>query len=301
VQHPGTGLVFFTVTERLNITRTAAARLTNAGTVALTRRFTDFAGTSPAAAVRVLTTSGGPLAVRDASLTFDRGSRFEVAPQNTPLTARLQITTSGRGLLDGAWEVSGPSDTSTGFRVVGRARQVLAGTRRITLESPALPVQRSGIYRVRFVPSPSAGRGIDLELPELRYSVTPISRPSDNEAVPSPQAPTIVQAWPASGATLSSATQFHWKPVQRAMRYRLEFFTQGAGYHQKQPVAAVDTSETSTQLKPFTRKRLFDALGNGAASWRITAFDASGVVLARSPLRNLTQTSAKQQVRKGTP
>lgn len=287
VQHPGGGaLIFVTISERLVINRMTAARIAQAGSVGLSRSFTDFAGPSRPATARLQSTSGGPLTVRFADLAFDDDSQFRVVRIGGALTARLQLTTDGRGILDGAWEVAGPSDIAGGFRVIGRVRQVLAGSRRAVIESPPLPVDRAGIYRVRFAPSGNPGNSFTLSLPELRYTVTAPSQNPDHLSQPK-----LSLSAPQPGAGVTAATRFSWQPVPGANRYRLEFLYSGAGGLRPDRIAALETKAQSARLKDFTLRRL---RGVQALRWRVAAFDAEGNVLALSPARNLSTAAGDQ-------
>ncbi|WP_171125611.1 MULTISPECIES: hypothetical protein [unclassified Ruegeria] len=291
VQHPGGGLIFVTLSERLVVDRTTAARIAQAGNAVLTRSFTDFNGTSAPATLRMQATSGGPLAVRFADLAFDDDSLFRVVPSGTQLAARLELTTNGRGILDGAWEVAGPSDVAGDFRVVGRVRQVLAGARRATFESPPLPVDRPGIYRVRFVPSPGQRGSFTLSVPDLRYTVTAV--PIEPQTPDPASKPMLNLSAPQPGAGLSAATVFSWQPVPNASLYRLEFLDSGAGGLAPKQIAALDTSERSTRLKDFTLDRLRQVR---VLRWRVAAFDSAGNLLAVSSVRGLNTTPSQQPV-----
>lgn len=287
VQHPGGGaLIFVTISERLVINRTTAARIAQAGSAGLSRSFTDFAGPSRPATARLQSTSGGPLTVRFADLAFDDDSQFRVARTGGALTARLQLTTDGRGILDGAWEVAGPSDIAGGFRVIGRVRQVLAGSRRAVIESPPLPVERAGTYRVRFVPSGDPGNSFTLSVPELRYTVTAPSQNPDHLSQPR-----LSLSAPQPGASVTAATRFSWQPVPGANRYRLEFLSSGAGGLRPDRIAALETEAQSARLRDFTLRRLRVVQ---TVRWRVTAFDAEGNVLALSPTRNLSTAAGDQ-------
>ena len=294
LQHPGGGLVFVTIRERLVVNRTTAARITGARSAVLTRSFSDFAGVSRVASVRLQTTSGGGLAVRHAALAFEDGSRFRViTPPVAPLKAVLKLTTSGRGQIVGSWQVTGPQGAAGGFRIIGRVREVSAGARRLELISPTLPVDRPGLYQVRFVPSPSTARGISLTVPELRYTVAAAgaTRSSPGASAPIAQAnPGLVLIAPGADATLDADTRFRWQAAPGAVRYRLEFFDQGAGERGLDFIAAIETQGQDATPKGFTLQKLREA---AQLQWRVSAFDAAGARVAVSPLRAATQHSAR--------
>lgn len=300
VQHPGGGdVIFVTISERLVINRATAARIAQAGSASLSRSFTDFAGTSRPATVRLQpTTTEQPavddrrqprLTVRFADLAFDDDSLFRVVQSGGPLAARLQLTTTGRGVLDGAWEVAGPSDIAGGFRVIGRVRQVLAGSRRVIIESPLLPVDRAGIYRLRFVATGGARNSLNLTVPDLRYTVTIV--PENQQSLAEPSRSALNLSSPKPGAGVTAATRFSWQAIPGASRYRLEFLSSGSGGLLSERIAAVETAGQSARLKTFALDRL---RGSKALRWRVAAFDAEGNLLAMSPARSLSTAAGDQ-------
>ncbi len=280
IRHPGTGLIFVTFNERLIVNRTTAARIP-AGGASVSRFFSDVTGTSRAVTVALRTTSGGGLATRNIDLTFDDDTRYRVVRLNTALSARLNLTTNGRGILDGAWEVSGPSAiTGSGFRPVARVRKFISGSRRTILESPDLPTNRPGIYRVRFVPNSGVPRGERETIPTLTYSVQPKAAPHSGLGLVAPSA----------GTQMTSATEFRWRAIVGAHRYRLEFLRADTGGVRAQRIAAQDTESPSARLKGFTFARL---TGQPELYWRVIAYDQNGDVIALSSARRISTTTGQ--------
>ena len=274
VQHPGTGLIFVTFTERLRLDRTSAQLIAQNGGATYDRVFTDINGSSGPTTVALRSTGGGELSFRDFALEFDDDSNFRVVGKDTALTARAQITTAGKGTLDGVWQVAGPSGSDgSAFRPVGRVRQVLAGSRRTVLESPQLPTDRPGIYRVRFLPDTSNTRAAGETYPELSYSVLAgAGQPALGLIAPDP------------GSAVSPATQFRWQPVGGAAGYRIEFLAASGAGISDQRLAALDVLEPQATLRSFTLARLS---GTQQVFWRVLAFDAAGDLIAASPARAL--------------
>ena len=179
------------------------------------------------------------------------------------------LTTVGRGRFEGTWQVSGPDGAASGaFRPIGRARQMLAGSRSTVFESKELPTNRPGIYRVRLLPSPSAGADTASMFPTLTYYVLPDTGPGG-----------LALGRPSAGADVTAGTQFSWSAVRGAAVYRLEFLAESR-------IAAVDVAApaTRTGLRSFTLRRL---QRQGAKSWRVVAFDGDGRVLAASQARRI--------------
>lgn len=271
IRHSGGGTQFVTFTERLSVDRTTARRLGAGANGSYLRVFSDMLG--PATGVVALrASSGGGLALRNFDLQFDDQSRFRVVETGAALTARLRLTSAGSGILQGSWELSGPTGTQgDGWRPIGRVRQLLAGSRSTVIESPDLPTGRPGIYRVRFVPDPRQGRDVTTGVPVLQYSVT--GARSDT--------PSLSLVAPRAGDGLSAATRFRWASVPGARAYRVEFFADSGAMRR---LAAVDTSGTGTGLRPPTLARL---TGTDPLLWRVTAVGADGRALAVSPARRL--------------
>ncbi len=271
-RHPGTGPIFVTIIERLRIDRTTAKRISQAGTTTYARNFTDNNGASATVFAALQATSGGALSFRNFSLRFDDDSGYRAVAKGSALTARLNLTTNGKGIFAGAWEISGPSSTQgSGFRPIARVRQVLSGSRKTILESPQLPTDRSGIYKVRFMPNSGAFSTAGITYPELTYTV----------AVGS-VAPSLDLLAPKVGSYLTTATQFSWQGVAGATSYRVEFFRAGAGGVGKDRIAALDVRSAPASIRSITLRRL---AGHREVYWRILAFDSRGAVIAVSPVR----------------
>jgi hypothetical protein len=271
IRHSGAGTQFVTFTERLSVDRTTARRLGAGADGRYLRVFSDAQG--PATGIVALRgSSGGGLALRNFDLRFDDQSRFRVVATDAALTARLRATSAGSGILQGSWEVSGPTGTQgDGWRPIGRVRQFLAGSRSTVFESPALPTGRPGTYRVRFVAEPRQGRDAGTGVPVLQYSVT--GARSDT--------PSLGLVEPRAGAGLNAAIRFRWAAVPGARAYRVEFFADSG---MTRRLAAVDTAGTGTGLRPPTLARL---AGADPLLWRVIAVGADGRALAVSPARRL--------------
>ncbi|MCG6883767.1 MAG: hypothetical protein LJE62_08450 [Silicimonas sp.] len=262
--------------DRIRISRAAIAALASGSTVVYQRSWNDGSG-AVVENVALTLGSGGELSVRNASLRFDDGSYYAIVDEGAPLAAVLRLTSAGAGRFDGIWQVSGPAGTgSAAFRPVGRVRTTLAGSRTSVIESPALPTDRPGLYRVRLLPGPSAGADTAGTFPILTYVVTGAAGPD-----------ALGLLSPAPGKAVTPSTRFSWDGVPGASLYRLEFFrASGTGGLAGRRVAAVDLpgGATSARLKPFTFDRIRRA---DAALWRVVALDANGRPVAASPARRM--------------
>lgn len=261
--HPGGGPVSVTITERLRVDRTSARYIAASSGGVYSRTFEDTVGSPASAVVELEAGPYGGVALQNYSLLFDDRSQYRIVERGESLAAILTVTSNGRGTFNGLWEISGP-DTN-GFRTIGRARVTLGGPSATTFESPALPTNRPGQYRVRFVVGGSGGDSSQ----EISYVVAPKTGES-----------AISLLRPTPGGNFTGATRFEWSTIAGASRYRVEFLAPGS----LRLLAAVDVRGTTAQLRPFTLARI---KGLGQIVWRVTAYDGQGYALARSQSRVL--------------
>jgi hypothetical protein len=261
-----TGTHLVRITERLRIDRTTARYILEGGGGSFVRVFTDtLAGTGTASVLLQGRASGsGGLTVQSFDLSFDDGAAFRSVAAGEALVARANVSTSGRGLVQGTWQIAG---SEGGFRTLERVRFTAGGPKKTLVESPALPTDRAGSFRLRFV----LGDGEGAEGPVIRYTVG-----AGAEAVG------IALTSPAAGAALGSQTRFGWEPVSGAERYRIEFLAEA----DLATLASVETAKTSATVRSFTLERLGTG---GPLVWRVVALDAAGNIIARSPQRRIGQ------------
>jgi len=253
------------ITERLRIDRTSARYILESGGGLFRRTFSDGLTTPVIGEVTLeaRSTGEGGLSLQNVDVHFDDASLYRVVGAGAALTAVAKVTTTGRGRIEAVWQIQGPS--GGGFRTLRRVTASAAGPRVISLESPPLPTDQPGQYRLRLA---LGGDGTGTDDPTITYVV------GAGGAVTA----LALQA-PAADAVLSAATRFEWTSVKGAVRYRVEFLAQGSA----QVVAGVDVKTNVATIKPFTLARLDD----GAVTWRVTAYDAAGTVLAQSPARRI--------------
>ena len=252
------------IVERLRIDRTTARYILEAGGGSFSRVFTDTVTGTATASVLLVGRAGGAtgLTIQSLDLAFDDGALFRRVSLGEALTARVQLATSGRGLIEGTWEIAGPEG---GFRPLARVSMTAAGPRRSLKESPLLPTDQPGSFRLRFV----VGQGQEPAGTVIRYTVgTGMGQDA------------ISLTAPAEGSDLGTRTRFGWAAVPGAERYRVEFLAEA----DLAPLAAVETSGQSATVRSFTLARLQDA---GPLVWRVVALDSTGSVIARSPQRRI--------------
>lgn len=265
VNHSG-GVRVVTFSERLPVDLSSARLMLASGGGGFSRFFSDGVVTGISGIVEISVRSSGASgspSLRNFTLAFDDRSQYRVVERGAALTGFVTVTSSGRGVFDGTWELS---YQGRGFRPIGRDRISIAGPRASTFESPQLPTDRPGTYQLRFVAGPGSNAGV----PVISYVVNA-----------STGAGAIGLRNPAPGASVTGATRFSWNTVPGATRYRIEFRIPG----ETRPIAAADTRNTRVRLRPFTLARI---KGQGEITWRITAYDASGRSIAHSQERVLT-------------
>lgn len=276
VASPGGGTITIRLVESLYIDRTTAEAIAAAGPGTYNRLFTTSLSTGPTS-IALRPSSGGALAIRNLELSFDDGSRYRVVESGTSLAARLEVTSLGRGFFAGRWEISGPSGSSV-FRPLSRVSKRLSGSRRTVFESPALRTDRSGIYRVRFVPE-NVRPGIDRTPIEIiSYSVV---APGGNVEA---KVAAVSLVAPEPGQEITGSTRFTWRPVPGASRYRLEFIEPGVAGFDSNHLAAVEVAGTSTRLRGFTLRRVNT---QQRLYWQVVAYDSGGQPIAVSAKRRL--------------
>lgn len=252
------------------------------GTFYFHRHFVPVAGGAAAdglVAIRIVGSSGGPLALSRVSLRFSDGSRRRVVGPEHPLRALATVNYSGGGLLQAVWEVATPPGTSGQpvYRPLSIVRQYLMPGGQAVLESPPLPAAEAGRYVVRLrIQSPT----LDSAPLALEYSVNPAFHGGANAPRNLP-----LRA-PDGGAELSPATYFAWQPVAGARAYQLEFYAADVLPGLQHPQGGMVVPAGTTQLRLSLLARAHLASGH-SYRWRVLAIGADGRLLAVSALREL--------------
>jgi hypothetical protein len=234
----------------------------------------------------------GELLVQRLSLSFTDNQRIKVVPPATDLMAKVLLAYSGNGLLEGRWQVAEPGSTEGKpiYRTLTLVRSYLRDAQQSTLNSPPLPTDKAGKYRVRFcvtnrelVPADAlvldSGCPLDSLTVETVYEVLgandPVRRP-------------LIDAAPQDGA-VDSASQFHWQPVAGAVVYQLQLFSADGERSDEGEVLGESPNFVAGMLLPASVNRtalsalLRSKLEPGRYYlWRVTAHDQGGVMIGRS-------------------
>ena len=202
----------------------------------------------------------GPLSIRRIELRFANGQGMVTVPQHTPkLRAFAEITYSGSGLLQAAWEVDG--------RIISLVREYLTFGGRVVIaspEPPVLPTFEPGLHRVTLRLDPGT---FAPEVPTIFYMVT----------VGSSGGLTLLQ--PEDGAMLDRmAVRFRWTGLQEAAQYLLEIRAQDGA----KPVLRVLTREPAWTPSMAHIRRL---VPGKAYVWQVRGLHAEGQPLAESATR----------------
>lgn len=271
-----TATLRFTETIILTPSQANLIATSNAGTVTITRTFTDtestLVGTMQVAAGGA---NSGDLQLRRIELSFENNSRTDVVRQGARQRAIAQISFRSSGLIKGEWRIVDPSSSygSARYRVLQFVRQQLvsSGQGQTRIVSPPLPTQKIGLYLVTFVADDDRG---GLEFPVLRYFVLQGSSeaPQENLDVYTPRA----------GAAVRPETVFSWKTVVGAYAYQVEFFEMNA--NQLMSGKLVGSENLSLKLSTFSLNHLQSGV---SYDWRLRAIDKDGKVIGVSPKRRI--------------
>lgn len=270
----------------------------------LVRNFADPTGGMPVRAQVVLRLassglraaredSGGELQVQRMSLSFSDNQRVKVVPADSgDLYGKLVVAYSGNGLLQGRWQVAEPGSTEGRpiYRTLTQVRRYLSAAQQTTLQSPPLPHDRTGQYRLRFCVSnpelvPSGDASVDPGCPIEGLMVETVYEVLGRDATDSRQP---LQAQPQQGV-VGAQTRFSWQPVPLAVVYRLQLFAltdrqaPDGGLLGEAPgfVAGMllPAGAVETRLSPLMRSKM---TAGHEYLWRVTAHDADGRVIGRS-------------------
>jgi len=296
------------LSETVVIPQGAVFRAVKSGApIVLARTFNDTAGATDTGTATLAPTGPGSEAfsVSRLELRFDDRSRVKVLPKNARLRAVAELSTTGRGLIEGAWEVA-PAVTTAGtpvFQTLALVRQPVAFGGRIVITSPPLPTRFEGTNLVRLRITEPATR---FDEPELQYYVTPES------PLPDQQAPRLLLTTaPAPGTPLTLTTRFAWQAVPGAQAYKLEVFPapsgpadapageavtttpvpldpapDGTAVADLQPLTGMVVPATQTEIR-LQDYSLAHLPGDRRYLWTVTALDAAGGQLGASPPREI--------------
>ncbi len=271
------------------------------------RVFSDPPAGSSSAAVAVIDITGSSAAgfsVTRLSLRFDDDSALRVVDQGSKLGAYAEVSFTGTGQLQAAWEIAEPPSTQGQpvYRTLQLVRRALAGGERVRIPAPALPTDTPGFYLLRLrVTEPQLPVSVE-ELPFIRYVV---ARASARTRPPR----TLRVEVPAPGALLAKGTDFAWQGIDGARAYQLELYAKGpasvgdnlpnlgsdgAGEGGVPPDWRPSGPPTAGVLVPGDRTRAaLSALSDTHLKpgyvyrWRVLAIGESGQTIAVSPWREV--------------
>lgn len=302
---PSTTFVF---TERVRVPAEVAYRAYKSGAMAVyyNRAFSDDGFTSSSfigvVKLNITGSSAAGFSLSRLSLRFDDDTALRVVDKGAKLRAYADVTYTGTGLLQGAWEIAEPPTTlgKPIYQTLQLVRRMLVGSGQERIYAPPLPTGTRGFYLLRLrvtkpqLPVPVA------ELPFIRYVVS-------HQAVHWHPAQVLTVTAPAPGAVLGKDTGFAWQEVAGARAYQVELYAKG-------PFSVIDTlpdlgSVADTKqwrpsgapvagvLVPGDRTSAgLSALGDAHLKsgyvyrWRVLAIGKDGGLLAVSPWREVHTT-----------
>lgn len=241
---------------------------------------------------------GGQFAIHRIQLRFEDGNSQRVLRRGQPLTAFADVRFSGTGVLQAQWQVALPSSTAGEpvFQPLLTLREPLIGGREVTLRLPDLPTHAPGLHLIRLRLIDPDG---ELTIPLLRYFV------ADGDAAAGMPRMALQLLEPQHLSRLSNDTYFRWHPVPGASVYQLEFYLLesapaepragppllnagllGSGQLPIQRLTGVmiPPGQEATVLSILARSHLRSGRPH---LWRLLALDATGKVIAESPLREI--------------
>jgi hypothetical protein len=247
--------------------------------------------------LNITSSSAAGFSLSRLALAFDNGSAVRVLDRKASTYATAEINFNGSGLLQGFWEIAGPTSTAGEpiYHPIGQVQQYLVGSTVQTLKSPLLPTDAIGLYLVRLrVTSPAPG----FDVPVIRYFVA-----DEHNAATLPTLPLSLLA-PPTQALLAQDTAFAWEAIRGARVYQLEIYEAprlpgdnlpdlGGNATAASP-ALPRTPPVAGVLVPGAQTRV--ALSSAVRShltpgrrylWRVLAISINGHVVGESPVREL--------------
>ncbi|MES2817532.1 MAG: hypothetical protein V4812_00910 [Pseudomonadota bacterium] len=234
----------------------------------------------------------GELRVQRLSLSFMDNQKIALVAPGSALTAKVLLAYSGNGLLEGRWQVAEPgsSEGQPFYRTLTLVRPFLGDSQQSTLQSPPLPTDKAGKYRLRFcVGNGEQAPGDDLVLdygcPNEALTVETVYQVLGSAG---PDAQSLIGVSPQSG-TVDAKTPFEWRAVDAAVVYRVQFFATGPQADSEAEVLGESPSFIAGMLLPasLTQTTLSNLLRSKLEPdryylWRVTAHDENGDLIGRS-------------------
>lgn len=260
-----------------------------AGQIVMERVFSDGSASNTAnTQVRVVGSGSGGLEVLLVSLRFQDQRVFSVVEEGASLGAVAELTYSGTGLLEGAWEIARPPSTAGEpvYQNLALVRQALPVGGRTTLRSPDLPTDTGGFYLLRFTVQNDDSQ---VQPVVIRYRVSAVAQAVKRIDLLSPAAHSLV----------GEGSVFRWENAPGAVAYRLEIYEVDAAGNlpslgndgdspppdsNAAPVTGVllPENQDSTVLSILVRSHLRPGTDY---RWRVVGLNADGDALASSGYR----------------
>lgn len=278
------------------------AQQLGASQIVYERTFDDGGGAAGAGALFNLTGSAGArLSLSRIALRFPDNSRVKVMGKDATTHVLADLTFTGTGRLEAVWEIADPASTAgnPSFRTLRLIRrQLVGGGQQLTLRSPELPTQATGLYLVRLrITSPV----LSFDSPVIRYFV--------NAGVKTlPPVGAIRALKPGEGTIINRDTRFEWSAVPGARVYQVEFRgrraplvaaqipslgeshqavpEEGEAEDTTYPMAGIMVAGTTQQLS-LSALSLSRLTPGSSYGWRVLAYDERGQLIASSELRSI--------------
>jgi len=228
--------------------------------------------------------------------TTSEGALFKVFNKGEKPRVKADLSYTGSGMLRGKWEIAEPSSTAgtPAFYPLTNVQQFLSQLGRVTIYSPRLPANMTGLYMVRFrITDPQPG----FNTPVIRYFI------NATKGAHKPVSLDLIA--PAHGSVISENTRFFWQELPGARAYLLEIFSPAlanpgqpventtekgvasllvpeSGINGGPPVSGMLIPANQATLSQLTRARL---KSGQRYLWRVQAIGASGRIIGKSPLR----------------
>jgi hypothetical protein len=232
----------------------------------------------------------GELLVQRLNLSFVDNQRVKVVQPADEVKAKVQISYSGNGQLQGRWQVAEPASTQGApvYRTLTLVSQYLGAAQQTVLTSPLLPSNAAGKYLVRFCVTNREMVAADQLVLDAGCPSEALTVETVYQVLGSAESEALIEASPQSG-TVTAASPFQWRAVPGAVVYQLQVFTSsaapaGEGNNLDQapnfiagmllPAGVTETTWSSWLLSKLEPGQSY--------LWRVTAHDQSGSLIGRS-------------------
>lgn len=232
----------------------------------------------------------GELLVQRLNLSFVDNQRVKVVQPADEVKAKVQISYSGNGQLQGRWQVAEPASTQGApvYRTLTLVSQYLGAAQQTVLTSPLLPSNAAGKYLVRFCVTNREMVAADQLVLDAGCPSEALTVETVYQVLGSAESEALIDASPQSG-TVTAASPFQWRAVPEAVVYQLQVFassaapgSQGDSLDQAPnfiagmllPAGVTETTWSSWLLSKLEPGQHY--------LWRVTAHDQNGSLIGRS-------------------